>query len=307
MNTNKNCLTWRRLWYLITRTLILIAIIVFFVYQYALRIEPNWLTIEYVKVPVQHLPTDLDGFKIVQLSDLHYYPYTPLSLIQEAVERTNRLKPDIVVLTGDYIDRKAEPVLELVPILAKLNAQYGVFAILGNHDHSKMVKTAFEEETSISLLINQGINLAIGQAHLYLAGLAPGSKGNLSLALEHHSPKVPILLLVHEPDLVDIYAQDSRITLQLSGHTHGGQVRIPFFGALVLPYSGEKYDHGLYQINHTWLYSTRGIGVIGPPFGPPVRFNCPPEITVITLKGFHLTGGFSNRRILPLWDFIVAK
>lgn len=282
MNTNKNRLTLRRLWYLITRTLVITTIILFLAYQYAIRIEPNWLTIEHIKVPIQHLPTDLDHFKIVQLTDLHYDKDTSLSFMQTVVERTNRLKPDLIVLTGDFIIWEAEPILELVPILAKLNAQYGVFAILGNHDDSEMVKTAFEEETSISLLINQGINLTVGQAHLYLAGLAPGSGGNLSLALEHHSPNVPVLLLVHEPDLVDIYAQDSRITLQLSGHSHGGQVRLPFFGALVLPYSSKKYDHGLYQINHTWLYTSRGIGML--PL-PPVRFNCPPEISEITLNG----------------------
>jgi len=269
--------------YMVLKTLIIISIIFFLTYQYALKVEPKWLTTERVKVFVKNLPSDLEGFKIVQLSDLHYYPYTPLSLIQEAVKQANHLKPDIIVLTGDYIDRKAEPILELVPILTKLKAQYGVFAILGNHDHPKIVKTSLSEVASISLLVNQGINLTIGQAHLFLAGLTPGSSGKLSLALENHQPNVPVLLLAHEPDLVDNYAKDSRVTLQLSGHTHGGQVRIPFFGALVLPYSSKKYDHGLYKVNHTWLYVTRGIGVIGPPFGPPVRFNCPPEITEITL------------------------
>ena len=283
MNNNQNSLNWRRLWNLLTKTLLLMAIISFVTYEYALRVEPKWLTIEHVKVPIKNLPVDLAGFKIVQLSDLHYDPYTPLSLIQEAVEMTPRLKPDIIVLTGDYIVKKAEPILDLVPILAKLNAQYGVFAILGNHDFPKMVKTVLSKEAHISLLINQGINLTIGQTHLYLAGLAPGSQGNLTLALENHLPDVPIFLLVHEPDLADNYAKDRRITLQLSGHTHGGQVRIPFIGAPVLPYSGHKYDHGLYQVNQMWLYTTRGIGVIGPPFGPPIRFNCPPEITEITL------------------------
>ena len=267
----------------IMNMLIIIAIIFFLTYQYALRIEPKWLTTEHVKIFIKNLPSDLEGLKIVQLSDLHYYPNTPLSLIQKAVKQANHLKPDIIVLTGDYIDKKAEPILKLVPILAKLKAQYGVFAILGNHDYPKIVKTALSEAATISLLINQGINLTIGQTHLYLAGLTPGSSGNLSLALENHPPNVPIFLLAHEPDLADNYAKDSRITLQLSGHTHGGQVRIPFIGAPVLPYSGHKYDHGLYKIKQMWLYTTRGIGVIGPPFGPPVRFNCPPEITKITL------------------------
>ncbi|MDM8564605.1 metallophosphoesterase [Candidatus Halobeggiatoa sp. HSG11] len=251
-------------------------------YQYAIKIEPKWLTTEHVKIPIKNLPSGLKGFKIVQLSDLHYYPHTPLSLIQKAVKRVNNLKPDIIALTGDYIDREAEPILRLMPILAKLKAKYGVFAIQGNHDNSKIVKTALSETSNISLLLNQGVNLNVGQANIFLAGLTPNSSGNLSLALKNHSPNIPVVLLVHEPDLADDYAKDKRITLQLSGHTHGGQVRIPFIGALVLPYLGHKYDHGLYKIKQMWLYTTRGIGVIGPPFGPPVRFNCPPEITEIT-------------------------
>ncbi len=171
-------MTWRRFLSLVVRTLIIISIIFFLTYQYALRIEPKWLTIEHVKVFVKNLPSDLEGFKIVQLSDLHYYPYTPLSLIQEAVKRANHLKPDIIVLTGDYIDSEEKSILELVPILVKLKAQYGVFAILGNHDYPKIVQTTLSEAASISLLINQGINLTIGEAHLYLAGLTLGSSGN---------------------------------------------------------------------------------------------------------------------------------
>ena len=86
-------------------------------------------------------------------------------------------------------------------------------------------------------------------------------------------------MLAHEPDLIDTFAHDGRVSLQLSGHSHGGQIRLPGTGALVLPHLGQKYDYGLYQVNDVWLYTNRWLGVIW----PPIRFNCRPEITEITL------------------------
>ena len=109
------------------------------------------------------------------------------------------------------------------------------------------------------------------QAHL----AAP----DLSKALEKRPGNVPTLLLVHEPDFADAFSADGTVSLQLSGHTHGGQIRLPGIGALVLPRHGQKYDQGLYRVKDMWVYTTRGIGVIG----PPVRLNCRPEITEITL------------------------
>jgi predicted MPP superfamily phosphohydrolase len=112
--------------------------------------------------------------------------------------------------------------------------------------------------------------------------LDDGWSGNpdLEATLDGAPSDVPVVLLCHEPDLADQYSLDGRVSLQLSGHTHGGQIRLPGVGALILPYLGRKYDLGLYKVNHMLLYTNRGIGVIS----EPVRYNCPPEITQFILQ-----------------------
>jgi len=137
------------------------------------------------------------------------------------------------------------------------------------------------KESGLPVLINSGLALNMGQQMLYLVGLDDGWMGHpdLSKALEQRRGKTPTILLVHEPDFADTFCADSTVSLQLSGHSHGGQIRIPGVGALVLPPHGRKYDQGLYRVKDMWVYTTRGIGVIG----PPVRLNCRPEITEITL------------------------
>ena len=237
---------------------------------------------EQIQIPLKNLAPALEGFKIVQLSDLHLQPYTQIELIQQTVDKANALQPDLIVLTGDYVTRKAEPIFELAPVLATLNARYGVFSIFGNHDlwtDVNVVRTGLEE-AGLSILQNQGVTLGVGSALLYLAGVDDGWSGqpDLDAALNQQPSNTTTILLAHEPDLADSFAQDGRISLQLSGHSHGGQVRIPGIGAPVLPNLGRKYDHGLYNVDDMWLYTNRGIGLVFP-----VRINCPPEITEITL------------------------
>jgi predicted MPP superfamily phosphohydrolase len=131
------------------------------------------------------------------------------------------------------------------------------------------------------VLDNSGVALSAGGSQLYLAGVDDCWSGapDLELALDGAPAAAPVVLLAHEPDFADTFALDGRVSLQLSGHSHCGQVRLPGIGALVLPTYGQKYDAGLNKASNMWVYTTRGIGVIG----PPVRFNCPPEITEIML------------------------
>ena len=252
-------------------------------YSYSTQIEPDWLTVERVQIPLKKLKPALEGFKLVQMSDIHLHPYTQLEFVQKAVARANELKPDLVVLTGDYVLEGADSIFELAPVLAGLNAKYGIFTILGNHDlwtNAEVVCTGLRQ-AGLPVLVNDGLALGVGSELLYLAGLDDGWSGQLDLkaALAKLSSDVPAILLLHEPDLADYFAQDGRISLQLSGHSHGGQVRLPGIGAPILPRLGRKYDQGLYRVQDLWLYTTRGIGL-----GPvPARFNCPPEITEITL------------------------
>jgi predicted MPP superfamily phosphohydrolase len=167
--------------------------------------------------------------------------------------------------------------------LASLNAKYGIFAVLGNHDlwtDAVVVRAGLERE-GVPVLVNQGVTLSVGRDNIYLAGLDDAWSGqpDLSAALDGSATDIPVILLAHEPDVADISALDGRVSLQLSGHSHGGQVRLPGVGAPILPYLGQKYEQGVYRVNNMWVYTNRGLGVIP----PPVRLNCPPEITEITL------------------------
>jgi predicted MPP superfamily phosphohydrolase len=252
-------------------------------YKYGTLLEPEWLTIEQVMIHIPRLKPLFEGFRIVQMSDFHLHPYTQIDHIANAVDEANRLKPDLVVLTGDFVLENADSIYELAPVLSRLNAKYGVFSILGNHDlwtNASVVRSGLEE-VGLPVLKNNGVSLSIGRDKINLAGLDAGWGGlpDLKLALRDLPPGIPTILLMHEPDFADIFSQDKRVSLQLSGHTHGGQVRIPVLGAPVLPKFGKKYDSGLYRVNEMWLYTNHGIGVIG----PPVRLNCRPEITEITL------------------------
>jgi predicted MPP superfamily phosphohydrolase len=158
-----------------------------------------------------------------------------------------------------------------------------VYAIIGNHDiwlDVDVIKSAFNQ-IRLPILVNQGFPITEANSTLYIAGLDDGWSGtpDLDAALENAPIDAPTVLLLHEPDLADKYSQVERIVLQLSGHSHGGQVRIPGFGAFILPYLGQKYDFGLYKVRDMWLYTNRGIGNISVPF----RYNCAPEITEFTL------------------------
>jgi predicted MPP superfamily phosphohydrolase len=255
-------------------------------HQYITRIEPEWLALERVQVPVKNLKPGLEGFKIVQLSDLHLHPFTQLGLIQKAVALANSLQPDLITLTGDYVSRDAESIFELAPVLASLQAKYGTFAVLGNHDlwTDGAIVRAGLDEVRLPVLQNQGMTLGVGRETIYLAGLDDVWVGtpNLNSALAGlTSAETPVILLAHEPDFADTAASVGPVSLQLSGHSHGGQVRLPGYGALILPYLGRKYDQGLHKVDNMWIYTSRGIGVVY----PPIRFNCPPEVTEITLIG----------------------
>ncbi|MGB0847612.1 MAG: metallophosphoesterase [Thiolinea sp.] len=247
------------------------------------RNEIRWLVEEFTDIPVRNLPTTFEGFSIVQLTDMHLKPFTQLEHIERAVERVNRLQPDLIVLTGDYVWHDEEDILDLVPALAKLNAPHGIYAVLGNHDiktDARLICDTFTRH-GIEVLRNQGLDLQLGRHCLYLAGIDDGwlGKPDINKTLSGHSGDKPVVLLAHEPDMIDWYAHDERISLQLSGHTHGGQVQVSPGKPFVRPYLGKKYVQGLYRVNKSWVYTSRGLGTTG----LPIRRNCSPEITHITL------------------------
>ena len=251
-------------------------------YLYGTRVETQRLQLEKAQVRLRNLGSGLDGFKIALLSDFHLYPHTQIELIKRAVDMANRLKPDLVALVGDFVLSTADSIFDLAPVLAGLNAKYGVFSVLGNHDHWKndLVVSRGLESCGLPVLRNSGVTLSVGRDRMFVAGLDDGwvRRSNLTQALERRPEGLHTILLMHEPDFADQFCNDGRVSLQLSGHSHGGQVRLPLVGSPFLPRYGRKYDQGLYRVRNMWLYTTRGVGVTAP-----IRLNCPPEVTEITL------------------------
>lgn len=249
----------------------------------ARRNEIRWLVEEFTEIPVANLPPSLEGFTIVQLTDLHLRPFTQLEHIERAVARTNLLKPDLVVLTGDYVWHDEQDILDLAPALAKLDAKFGLFAVLGNHDikANEVLITQTFESHGIKVLCNEGLDIQVGHHRLHLAGIDDGwlGKPDIKATLAGHRGNIPVVLLAHEPDMIDWYADDTRISLQLSGHTHGGQIQVTPGKPFIRPYLGKKYVQGLHRVNQSWIYTSRGIGSTG----LPIRRNCAPEITHLTL------------------------
>jgi predicted MPP superfamily phosphohydrolase len=250
---------------------------------YATQVEPDWLQIVRKTIPISGLPQPLVGFTLAQFSDLHLGSYMSEDEARSAVEAVNTCGAQAIVFTGDFVSQLHQGEAETVArVFARLQAPLGVYAVLGNHDHwtdaEKVAGAA--QAAGVTVLRNQGISLLEGA--LWLAGVDDiwEDMHDLPKALEGAPPHSAVILLAHEPDFADQSAVDERVALQLSGHSHGGQVRLPLIGARVLPFLGRKYPYGLRQVGSMWLYTNRGVGVIA----PPVRFNCRPEVTLFTLQ-----------------------
>ncbi|MEA3335067.1 MAG: metallophosphoesterase [Chloroflexota bacterium] len=247
------------------------------------QVEPNWVAVERIALRLRRLPARLDGLRIAQLSDLHISPLVSQGDIARAVALTLDQAADLIVLTGDFIWHDASFADQLVAPLRGLTAPLGVYAIFGNHDHWHGAGRVADslQAAGIDLLENRALRLETGTDPLWLAGVDDiwEERQDLALTLRNVPEDQCTVLLAHEPDFGD-EAATYPVDLQLSGHSHGGQIRLPFVGAPVLPYLGRKYPIGLYQVGDMALYTNRGIGLIA----PPVRLNCRPEITVLTLR-----------------------
>ncbi len=254
-------------------------------------VEPSSLALREYTVPIRGLPGWAQGLRIAQLSDTHYGPYTPLPHLQRAVGMANQLRADLVVLTGDYVHRTPASIRHGIGVLCQLQARLGVYAVLGNHDHWEGAEACRQIFTSggVRMLDRQHLLLgpdgpgsaALGQA-LCLAGLG-------DLWEDEHPPAealrgvpsgAPRLLLSHNPDYAEKLPEDLRVDLMISGHTHGGQVRVPVLGAPKIPSRyGQKYAGGLCRGPRCPVLVSRGVGMAY----LPVRLGVPPEIGLITL------------------------
>jgi predicted MPP superfamily phosphohydrolase len=243
-------------------------------------------------IAIRNLPDAFRGFRIVQISDIHLEEFTEPFFLDRVVKRVNKLAPDMVLLTGDFVTMGASNFMtgshaayHCAEVLATLTCQLR-YAIMGNHDvgvGAPLVTDALQSR-GIPVLLNAYLPIELKGSRIWLSGVQdPGTSiPDLNLAIPP-KPDGPVILMAHEPDYADTVVQHPRaglIDLMLSGHSHGGQIRLPFLGPLVLPPMGKRYYEGHYQFKGMQLYVNRGIGTVGVPF----RLNCPPEITVLTLN-----------------------
>jgi predicted MPP superfamily phosphohydrolase len=250
---------------------------------YANQFEPRHLVLERRMIRLPRLTPALDGFRIALMSDHHLFPFPPRELLEQAVEQANALHSDLILLGGDYVCTDVESIRELAPILGRLNAKYGVFAILGNYDCwlEPGLICAQPAAQSIEVLVNRGVHVGPSAGRFLLAGLDSVWKGapDPIRAFAGCRETDTALALVHEPDHFPAMVKLTPVQLQLSGHSHGGQVRIPALGPVILPPCGRIYHTGLYELNGRFVYTGRGLGMVE----LPLRFNCPPELIDIIL------------------------
>jgi len=251
--------------------------------RYAIA-EANSLSLEKIDINLKRLPKKLNNFRVVHLSDIHHSPFTSLEHIARAVKISNRLKPDMVVLTGDYVSHETEYIAPAAAVLGELKSEFGTFACLGNHDHwtdADSVTRHLRLE-KINVLINQGFRFEARGVSFWLAGVDDHMVGKTDLpgALHGSFPDEMKLLLAHNPIILRQAARYD-VDLVLSGHTHGGQVKIRERGKRILPQ--RKLTNGLHRRKDTQIYITRGIGTVV----LPIRYQCPPEISLIELRAIN--------------------
>ena len=243
--------------------------------------EANSLSLERVAIYLKRLPRKLDGFKIIHLSDTHHSPFTGLDHIKRVVKVANRLKPDMFLLTGDYVSHEREYIAPVAAVLGKLKAKYGIYACLGNHDHwtdANLVTHLFRGE-GIKMLVNEGLRFEARGASFWLAGVDDYMVGKTDVpsALRGSFPDEMKLLLAHNPIIFRESAR-SGVDLTLSGHTHGGQIKLRDEEKRILPQ--RKLKAGLHTRRKSQIYITRGIGTVV----VPMRYQCPPEISFLELR-----------------------
>jgi predicted MPP superfamily phosphohydrolase len=265
------------------------------VFADALLIEPNRPILNRVDIHLHRLPDAFDRFTIAQLSDFHYDPDFSATPIRIAVEMVNQLRPNLIVLTGDFVTtpflaqrlhrnlkKAAETAEPCGALLNKLKAEFGVMSVIGNHDGNTdptLVKAILKSQ-GLPVMYDESQPLEREGKKLWIAGLDDNpDETDLTAALKKIPPGEPVVVLIHEPDTAD-FVSKYPVDLQLSGHSHGGQVILPLIGPAYLPPLARKYPRGLRKVGGLTLYTNVGIGTMG----LPLRLNCPPEVTLFTLR-----------------------
>jgi len=255
---------------------------------YASMVEPNAVEIVEQEIALPGLQPGLFDLRIVQISDLHMGMFVSRAQLERVIDLVLAQKPALTLITGDYLTEGGDDVRaldDLSAVLGRLTAHAPVMSVLGNHDYGKneTALRAVLREQGIIILENAVLPFERGSDRIYIAGIGSISTGHQELKrVAGSTPRdAPAILMAHEPDMADYSAPSHKFSLQISGHSHGGQINLPLLGRPVLPWMGRKYPAGLYRVRDMWQYTNRGIGTVY----LPMRYNCPPEITVFVLKG----------------------
>jgi len=259
-------------------------------WRYITEVEPAHIEVTELRLPIRGLSSAFAGLRLAQISDIHIGSFINRERLERAAELALSARPDYILLTGDYLPgygwspQRETQLEDLAAGLRSLTSARPTFYILGNHDHrinARAVRAALDGIGAIDLN-NSVYPIESGPNKLYLAGVDDYNvgKARLDLVLRQLPTDGPAILLAHEPDFADISAATGRFALQISGHTHGGQIVLPFIGPPLLPRYGWKYPSGLYQVGQMYQYTNRGIGT----GAHEIRYNCRPEITVIVLE-----------------------
>lgn len=258
---------------------------------YSVLVEPGLFSVETVRLKLKRLPKSFSGLRVAQISDIHMGGWMNLERFQQVADLLLVEKPDILLITGDFLlghrltVEIEQAIDDLTGVLSSLAKAIPSFAVLGNHDYwiDPDVVRLMLASSGITDLTNTVFTLRRGSDRLHLCGVDDIWEGNVRLedVIAQLKDDSVAILLAHEPDYADTSAATGKFDLQVSGHTHGGQVVIPFLGPPVLPYLGQKYHTGLYKIGNMLQYTNRGVGMLR----PAVRFNCRPEITIFILDG----------------------
>jgi predicted MPP superfamily phosphohydrolase len=252
-------------------------------------LEAKWCRLVRRTIALPNLPPPFRGTTVALLADVHHGPFVPLAYIRHVVAMTNALKPDIVALAGDFVHRHDSYIAPAIDELGKLKGTLGRFAVRGNHDnrdyqgmrHFRPLSRAALADAKLPDLNNTGVWIERSGARLRICGVGDlwTDHQDLGTALGDATENDAVLLLSHNPDFVETI-RDRRVGLVLSGHTHGGQIVVPGYGAPIVPSRyGQKYLYGLVDGPCCPVFVSRGVGTVT----PPVRFLCRPEVVLITL------------------------
>jgi predicted MPP superfamily phosphohydrolase len=257
---------------------------------YGYLMEPNLFKVETIPLKLPRLSRKFSGLRVAQISDIHMGGWMNLQRFQRVADLIVAEQPDVVVITGDFligddtIKFSMQSVTDLVTVLSPLTDSFPTFAVLGNHDYwtDAEVVRQMMASAGVTDLTNTVFTLKRDEERLHICGVDDIWEGNARLddVIAQLREDSAAILLAHEPDFADTSASTGRFDLQLSGHSHGGQVVLPLLGPPVLPYLGRKYGSGLYKVGEMFQYTNRGVGMAR----LPIRINCPPEITLFVLE-----------------------